>query len=53
MPANAKWYRNLVVAESIVAALRARGKGWKSTLERRGREARAELSRVRRRPAGG
>jgi PPK2 family polyphosphate:nucleotide phosphotransferase len=52
VPANAKWYRNLVVAESIVAALRERRKGWKSTLERMGREARAELRRFRRRPAG-
>ncbi len=46
VPANAKWYRNLVVAESIAAALREREKGWKSTLERMGREARKLTRRL-------
>jgi PPK2 family polyphosphate:nucleotide phosphotransferase len=30
VPANKKWYRNLVVAESVVAALRSRQKSWRS-----------------------
>jgi polyphosphate kinase 2 (PPK2 family) len=46
VPANAKWYRNLVVAESIAAALRGRQKGWKDTLERMGREARKLTRRL-------
>ena len=44
VPANAKWYRNLVVAESIVEALRAHRKGWTRTLREMGRKARAELA---------
>jgi PPK2 family polyphosphate:nucleotide phosphotransferase len=44
VPANAKWYRNLVVAESIVEALRGHRKGWRSTLEAMGRKARAGLA---------
>jgi PPK2 family polyphosphate:nucleotide phosphotransferase len=47
VPANAKWYRNLVVAESIVDALRKRRKGWESTLEKMGREGREELAAYR------
>ena len=50
VPANAKWYRNLVVAESIVEALRARRDGWESALERMGRAARAELAAFRANP---
>jgi PPK2 family polyphosphate:nucleotide phosphotransferase len=44
VPADAKWYRNLVVAESIVEALREHGKRWKKKLEEIGRERRAELA---------
>ena len=44
MPANAKWYRNLVVAESIVEALREYRKSWKRTLDETGRKRRAELA---------
>ena len=33
VPANKKWYRNLVVAESIVAALRPLRKEWMAKLE--------------------
>jgi PPK2 family polyphosphate:nucleotide phosphotransferase len=33
VPANKKWYRNLVVAESIVAALRPHRKAWTAKLE--------------------
>ena len=47
VPANAKWYRNLVVAETIVGALRERRKGWKKTLDAMGREKRAELAGYR------
>ena len=47
VPANAKWYRNLVVAESIVEALRGHRKTWSRTLGDMGRERRAELARAR------
>ncbi len=47
VPANAKWYRNLVIAESIVEALRRRRKDWESTLEKMGREGREELAAYR------
>ena len=47
VPANAKWYRNLVIAESIVEALRKRRKDWESTLEKMGREGREELEAYR------
>jgi PPK2 family polyphosphate:nucleotide phosphotransferase len=43
VPANAKWYRNLVVAESIVAALRPRGKDWSAKLEEMGKAGREQL----------
>jgi polyphosphate kinase 2 (PPK2 family) len=33
VPANKKWYRNLVVAESIVAALRPLRKEWMAKLD--------------------
>jgi deazaflavin-dependent oxidoreductase (nitroreductase family) len=51
-PEHPQWYRNLVVAASIFAALRERRKGGRITRERMGLEARAELRRFRRRPAG-
>jgi len=44
VPANAKWYRDLVVAESVVEALRGRRKGWEKTLKDMARERRAELA---------
>jgi len=44
VPANAKWYRNLVVAESIVEALRAHRKSWSKTLDETGRKRRTELA---------
>ena len=47
VPANAKWYRNLVVAESIVEALREYRKDWRRTLDRIGRKRRAELAAYR------
>ena len=48
VPANAKWYRNLVIAESIVEALRARRKDWRKKLEQVAAEARAALAAYRR-----
>ena len=47
VPANAKWYRNLVVAESIVEALREHRKAWRRTLDEIGRKRRAELAAYR------
>jgi PPK2 family polyphosphate:nucleotide phosphotransferase len=47
VPANAKWYRNLVVAEAVVEALRAHRRSWKKTLDRMGREGRAGLAAYR------
>ncbi|MGE0356116.1 MAG: PPK2 family polyphosphate kinase [Burkholderiales bacterium] len=47
VPANAKWYRNLVIAESIARALREHRKHWETTLEAMGREGRAELEAYR------
>lgn len=48
VPANAKWYRNLVVAESIVKALREYRKDWVKKLEAMGRAGKAELADYRR-----
>jgi PPK2 family polyphosphate:nucleotide phosphotransferase len=47
VPANAKWYRNLVIAESIVEALRAHRKAWKRKLDEMGKAGKAELDRYR------
>ncbi|MBY0270069.1 MAG: polyphosphate kinase 2 family protein [Burkholderiales bacterium] len=47
VPANAKWYRNLVVAESIVGALQDHRRDWEKTLEDMGKVGRAELSAYR------
>jgi PPK2 family polyphosphate:nucleotide phosphotransferase len=43
VPADAKWYRNLVVAESLAAALRPYRKEWLDTLEQQGKRRRAAL----------
>ena len=48
VPANAKWYRNLVIAESIVGALRVRRKGWRRKLEMMAVQAKAGLTAYRR-----
>jgi len=48
VPANAKWYRNLVIAESICEALRAHRKDWKRKLDEMGKAGKAELARYRR-----
>jgi PPK2 family polyphosphate:nucleotide phosphotransferase len=47
VPANAKWYRNLLVAETVVEALRGQRSGWKKTLDKMGRQRRAELAAYR------
>jgi len=47
VPADAKWYRNLVVAESIVDALRKYRKPWRRKLEEMGRKGRAALADYR------
>ncbi|MBL0141613.1 MAG: polyphosphate kinase 2 family protein [Betaproteobacteria bacterium] len=52
VPANAKWYRNLVIAESIVEALRERRRNWKDTLEAMGKAGRAGLEAYRAEMAG-
>jgi PPK2 family polyphosphate:nucleotide phosphotransferase len=48
VPANAKWYRNLVIAESICDALRVHRKDWKRKLDEMGKAGRAELANYRR-----
>jgi PPK2 family polyphosphate:nucleotide phosphotransferase len=55
VPANAKWYRNLVVAEAIVEALRGRRKAWQRRLEEMAGNGRRELEEYRalsRKPGG-
>ncbi|HEX6267955.1 MAG TPA: PPK2 family polyphosphate kinase [Burkholderiales bacterium] len=47
VPANKKWYRNLVVAEAIVKALRGHRKGWSAKLEEMGKAGRAGLQAYR------
>jgi PPK2 family polyphosphate:nucleotide phosphotransferase len=47
VPANSKWYRNLVVAESIVDTLREHRKHWDKKLEEMGRAGRAGLEAYR------
>jgi len=47
VPANAKWYRNLVIAESIAEALRAHRKDWMRKLEEMGETGRKELAEYR------
>ena len=47
VPANAKWYRNLVIAESIVDALREHRKNWENKLEEMGKAGRAGLDAYR------
>jgi len=47
VPADKKWYRNLVVAESICDALRGRYEAWKTALKEVGRKRQAELAALR------
>src|SRR5688500_6040448 len=48
VPATAKGYRNLVIAESSVDALRKHRPAWKKALDEVGRKRRAELAAFRR-----
>ena len=43
MPADAKWYRNLVVARAIADALRPHRKAWQNHLDEEGKRKKAEL----------
>jgi PPK2 family polyphosphate:nucleotide phosphotransferase len=47
VPANAKWYRNLLIAESVVEALRAHRRAWRSKLEEMATQAKASLAAYR------
>src|SRR3954467_9074380 len=47
VPANAKWYRNLVVAEAIADALRPYREEWLSKLKEMGKQAKATLREYR------
>jgi PPK2 family polyphosphate:nucleotide phosphotransferase len=47
VPANAKWYRDLVIAESLAAALRPYRKRWRKTLDEEGRLGRRDLKEWR------
>jgi len=47
VPANRKWYRNLVVAESIVKALRRHRKGWSEKLAEMAKAGRAGVAAYR------
>lgn len=51
VPADAKWYRNLVVAEAVRDAMKPYKKGWQEKLERDGRAREAELAQFRARKA--
>jgi len=53
VPADAKWYRNLVVAESIAAVLRTYKAEWEKTLEVEGKKRGAELAAWREQRAAG
>ena len=44
VPADAKWYRDLVVAEALVQAMRQHRKAWHRRLERLGREGREAIA---------
>jgi PPK2 family polyphosphate:nucleotide phosphotransferase len=48
VPSDAKWFRNLAVAETLVGALRPYRKQWQETLEEQGKLKRAELKALRR-----
>ncbi len=47
VPADQKWYRNLVVAETLVTALRPLRDDWLAKLEAIGKAAKAELAAYR------
>src|ERR1700682_5114799 len=47
VPANAKWYRDLVIGEALVAALRPRRQAWRKTLDEEGKVRRRDLKEWR------
>jgi len=47
VPADAKWYRNLVIAEAVAEALRPHRDAWKQKLEEDGARGRKELDDYR------
>ncbi len=47
VPADAKWYRNIVVAEAVADAMRPHRDHWLKALDRSGREGRQELDEYR------
>src|SRR6266478_5674416 len=47
VPANAKWYRDLVVGEALVAALRPHRQSWRKTLDAEGKVRRHDLKEWR------
>lgn len=47
VPAEKKWWRNLVVTRALVEALEPYEKGWRQRLEQIGKEAKAELEAYR------
>ncbi|HYV66135.1 MAG TPA: PPK2 family polyphosphate kinase [Myxococcales bacterium] len=48
VPSDAKWFRNLAVAQTLVEAMRPYRKEWQKTLEEQGKLKRAELEAFRR-----
>lgn len=48
VPADAKWYRNLMIAESIVEAMRPYREAWLAKLDEDGKEGRRALEEYRR-----
>jgi PPK2 family polyphosphate:nucleotide phosphotransferase len=47
VPADRKWYRDLLVGQVLVETLRPYRKGWLESLQKRGEAARAEIEAVR------
>lgn len=52
VPANAKWYRNLVIAEAVAEAMRPLRAEWIRTLDRSGTQGRSALQEYRRQKTG-
>jgi PPK2 family polyphosphate:nucleotide phosphotransferase len=53
VPANAKWYRDLVIAEAVASALRPHRNGWRKTLDEEGKLRRRDLKEWRARHRSG
>jgi PPK2 family polyphosphate:nucleotide phosphotransferase len=52
VPANARWYRNLVIAETLREALEPYQSGWRKTLREQGRLKRHDIERWREKHGG-